>query len=377
MLACVLGNTNLVRALGLAGIRSAVVARRDAPAAYSRFTAERIEWADNWGDPERLVSNLLEFGAHHPGVPLFYQHDGDLVLVSRHREALRERFRFVIADAALVEQLVEKTRFIALAERTGLPVPPSLVLSPRANDAVAEIPFDYPIALKPVTRRDVIWAPLAGHAKALEVHSQGELATLWPRLADAGVDFVAQTLIPGEEDRIESYHVYVDERGEVAGEFTGRKLRTYPRRYGETTALTITDEGDLRELGRRCVRALDLRGVAKFDFKRAPSGELFLLEVNARFNLWHLPGAVAGVNLAALVYADLVGLPRPQTRLRPGVRWSLPWYDLRASREYGIALPRWLAWQAGCETRHIVAADDPMPFVRGMVWRRLRRRLRR
>ena len=45
--------------------------------------------------------------------------------------------------------------------------------------------------------------------------------------------------------------------------------------------------------------ALGLRGVAKLDFKRTAAGELVLLEVNPRFNLWHLPGAVAGVNLPA------------------------------------------------------------------------------
>ena len=58
----------------------------------------------------------------------------------------------------------------------------------------------------------------------------------------------------------------------------------------------------LRELGRTLVQRLGLRGVAKFDFKRAADGRLFLLEVNPRFNLWHHPGALAGVNLPALVF---------------------------------------------------------------------------
>jgi hypothetical protein len=45
-IACVLGNTNLIRALGTAGVRCAAVARPDSPMAYSRFLDERIEWAD-------------------------------------------------------------------------------------------------------------------------------------------------------------------------------------------------------------------------------------------------------------------------------------------------------------------------------------------
>jgi predicted ATP-grasp superfamily ATP-dependent carboligase len=372
----VLGNTNLVRALALGGVRSAVVARRNSPVAYSRFTAERIEWADNWGDPEHLAANLVAFGRRHPGTPLFFQHDGDLMFVSKHRETLGRCFRIAIGHEALIEQLVEKTRFIELARRTRLPIPDSLILDP-AEVEPAEISLAYPLVLKPVTRRDVTWGPLAGHAKALEVDTPAELHELWPRLAATGVELVAQSQVPGAEDRIESYHAYVDERGEVAGEFTGRKVRTRPAKYGETTACVITDEGDVRELGRHCMSALGLRGVAKLDFKRAPDGALFLLEVNARFNLWHLPGAVAGVNLPALVYADLCGLPRPTTKLRPGVRWSLPWYDVLAAREQGVPLRKWVPWQIGCETHHIAALDDPMPFLRGMIWRRLRRRLRR
>jgi predicted ATP-grasp superfamily ATP-dependent carboligase len=374
-----MGNTNLVRALGLAGISSTPVARADSPTAYSRFVDERVDWADNWGDGPGMLRNLLAFAERQPAPPvLFYQHDGDLVFVSRHRDELRPAFRFVIASRDRVDQLVDKTQFAVLATTRGLPVPPSVVVVPGFEREVPELPLEFPVILKPLTRRDLLWRPLAGKAKALRVDSQRRLAELWPRLVEADIELVAQELIAGGEERIESYHVYVDERGEVAGEFTGRKIRTLPATYGETTALEITDEGDVREIGRHCVSELGLRGVAKLDFKRDPSGRLFLLEVNARFNLWHLPGAVAGVNLPALVYADLADLPRPPAGpARAGVTWSVPWFDLAAARRARTSLPRWLAWQARCDTRHVMALDDPMPFVRGMLMRRARNRLRR
>lgn len=375
--ACVLGDTDLVRPLGLAGVRCAVVTRPDSPKAYSRFVDVRIGWADNWADAERMRANLLAFAAGEPVPPvLFYQYDGDLLFVSRNRDALAERLHFVITDTDLIERLVDKTLFRELATERGLPVPATTVVWPAAEAGPPELPLRFPVILKPVTRRDATWGPVAGKAKAIVVDSPAELARLWPQLEGVDIGMVAQEHVPGGEERIESYHAYVDERGEVAGEFTGRKIRTLPPRFGHTTACEITDVDDVRELGRECMRALGLRGVAKLDFKRAPSGELSLLEVNPRFNLWHLPGAVAGVNLPALVYADLTGAPRPPARLeRPGVRWSLPWNDLRAAREQGVGLAAWLAWQARCETRHIVAVDDPMPFLRGFAWRRVRRRL--
>src|SRR5207237_1799827 len=125
----------------------------------------------------------------------------------------------------------------------------------------------------------------------------------------------------------------VDGGGASAGDFTGRKIRTLPPTFGQTTALEVTDTDDVRELGRRCIEVLGLRGVVKVDLKRSPSGGLCLLEVNPRFNLWHLPGAVAGVNLPALVYADLAGIARPAFGpARAGVRWAQPSRDLRGAR---------------------------------------------
>ena len=376
--ACVLGDTDLVRALGLGGIRSAVVTRAGWPAQWSRHTAQRVEWADNWGDPDGLAANLIEFAEGQPAPPpLFFQHDGDLAFVSRHRDALRAHFRFTVADAAVVEQCMDKTLFVVLAQRLELPIPRSVVLWPGVQGELPAIDIEPPLILKPLTRRDDWWRPIAGAAKAVEIDSHEELEREWPRLAAAGVDLVAQEMIPGGENRIESYHGYVDPSGEVAAEFTGRKVRTYPLEFGETTACEITDAGDVRELGRECMRRLRLRGVAKLDFKRGPDGRLHLLEVNPRFNLWHLPGAAAGVNIPAVVYADLLDLPRPPVGpVRPGVRWSVPWDDLRAVRQNGMSLARWAAWQARCETWHTLARDDPMPFMRGLVWRRVKARAR-
>ena len=51
-----------------------------------------------------------------------------------------------------------------------------------------------------------------------------------------------------------SYHVYVDEKGEVAAEFTGRKIRTIPAEYGHTSSLTITDDPEVARLGREVCR---------------------------------------------------------------------------------------------------------------------------
>ena len=375
-LACVMGDMDMVRPLGLAGLRCAVVTHPGSPALHSRFTKDAILWDDPARNPDGLVEAMMAFARSQPEKPvLYFQDDTQLLLVSRNRNRLAEGFRFAIADAELVENLVDKGRFQALAERLGLPVPATRRLYPTRGAAPDVVDLRFPAIVKPLTRRRV-WDEADGFAKAIQVNSAEDLRALWPRLAAVGLDLLVQEMIPGPETRIESYHVYVDERGAVAGEFTGAKIRTYPLAYGHSTALTITDAPDVAALGRSLTERLELRGVAKFDFKRAPDGALHLLEVNPRFSLWHHLGAVAGVNLPALVHADLLGLPRPAVgKARAGTRWCHITKDRLAARDSGLSMAAWLPWVFGCEAKAI-ALDDPMPFLHNRLARFLPPRAR-
>jgi len=368
-IACVLGEVDLVRALALAGIRSAVVARPSYPARYSRSAVPAFEWIDPWRDQTALVERLVEFGRAQPEPPVFYYDgDADLLLVSRHRAQLEGAFRFVVAEAELVETLVDKARFQALAEELELPVPAARRLS-AAEEPPSAVDLRFPVVVKPLTRQNDRWKPLAG-AKAIHIESSAALSALWPRLADTVPEVLVQEAVPGPESSVESYHAYIDASGEIAGEFTGRKLRTYPRRYGYSTAVTITQSDEVTALGREISRRLGLRGVAKLDLKRGPDGRLRLLEINPRFNLWHHPGALAGVNLPALVYSDLVGIPRPQAApSRPGVTWCSLAHDLQAARSEGISPARWLRWVLACDAKSGFAWDDPLPLPRATLWR--------
>lgn len=367
-LACVLGDMDLLRPLGLAGIRCAVVASEGSWLAHSRYTERILPFDAERGSEEELIEVLERFGAGQAQQPvLYYEEDAHLLMVSRHRHRLAATFRFALPDADLIERLVDKGRFQRMAEELSLPVPRARRLRPTPDAEAPDLDLRFPLVIKPLTRRESWAAVDRSGGKAIRVDRPDDLRALWPSLWPAGIDLLAQELIPGPETRIESYHVYVDGQGQVAGEFTGRKLRTHPAVCGHSTALTVTDSrgeaADVAALGRDVAARVGLRGVAKFDFKRAPDGSLHLLEINPRFNLWHHLGAVAGVNLPALVYADLTGRARPLPAVaRPGPCWCRLDKDRLAAREAGMSTLSWLGWVARCEARPI-AWDDPMPFL--------------
>ena len=372
--ACVLGDVDLVRALALAGIESDVMPIPGDPSPWSRSTRRTLERIDHWGRREEFVARLLDYARGEPEPPvLYFQTDGDVLAVSRHRDELAGAFRFVLAGAELIEDLLDKARAQALATRLDLPIPPARLASPEAGEPPADL--DYPLVAKPLFRVGLEALGIGG--KAARVESAAELERMWPALAGAGGDVLLQKLIPGPESRVESYHAYLDEHGVVA-EFTGRKIRTDPPEYGFTTATVTTDAGDVERAGRDVLERVGLTGVAKVDFKRDDDGRLWLLEINPRFNLWHHLGAVAGVNIPAFVHADLTGSPRPERRrARAGVSWCLPLADARAARAAGVPLGAWLRWAARAEAKSGFAWGDPMPLLRGVAAPPLKRRAAR
>ena len=204
------------------------------PARYSRHTTEALDWADPWRDPETVVERLLEFARRQPERPvLFYDGDWDLLLISRHRDRLRDAFSFVVPDAALVERLVDKASFQALSEELDLPVPRAHRVTV-ADARAGKSDLAFPALAKPLTRQHATWRSLT-NMKAVHLEAPADLTELGWRLGDGETDLLIQEVVPGPESRIESYHVYIDDSGELAGEFTGRKLRTYPRGYGYST----------------------------------------------------------------------------------------------------------------------------------------------
>jgi D-aspartate ligase len=212
-LALVMGDVDMVRALGIAGIPSAFFGVANESARFSSHVRVSLPWIDPWERQDQLVAALLDFARSQTEAPiLFPQTDAALLLASRHRGRLAEGMRMMLADRDLIDQLVGKRRFQALAARHDLPVPPAQHLRPAPGDPPPALDVPYPVVVKPLTRIPA-WAALAGSGKALRVPGRDDLAALWPRLTKLRTEFLAQQLVRGPESRIESFHVYVDVRG--------------------------------------------------------------------------------------------------------------------------------------------------------------------
>jgi len=368
-LACVVGDLSLVRALGRDAIPVALAASQvDCGASRSRYCRTVVRTPSWLADPEGALAALIAWGAGQRQAPVvFYQGDHDLVALSRGRGRLAPHLRCVLPPAELVETLADKLRFAALAERERLPVPFTVTLH-RGSPLAAELArWDrFPCVVKPCMRSPR-FAQLAQNQKAMRIRGRGEMNALAAVIESEDSDFVIQEAIEGGEELIESYHAYIRPGGEVMGEFTGRKIRTAPRRYGFSTYVEITDEDEVRRLGHSILERIGFSGVAKVDFKREPrTKRLYLLEINPRFNLWHHAGAAAGVSLPVLVYRDCIepGSARPAGRARAGLRWVNAQEDWRAFEGSPV---RWLAEMLSVDVNESFMLRDPLPGLDALV----------
>src|SRR5688572_5248710 len=323
-----LGGVNLARALGLAGI-PAIVASSDPeePAFASRYCVGTC-LLPPLSRPEAVIDALIDVSAkllHAIGchVPLMYGNDNWLELIYAHRDRLLGHYLMVLNDADVARALIEKSRFQALALQRGLPVPLALPWEGEGDNSLRG--FHQPVLVKPKTKLDWHDSPLherlfTDDGKAL-VFEDGAAAMAHPLVERYRNQLHFQEFIPGDDSNLWSYHGIADEDGEVIASFVGRKIRTYPPVTGESAYIEMVCDPGLSTFGRLMAARVPLRGPFKIDFKKDPrDGRLVILEINARYTLWHYLGAVNGVNLAQAAYEYVVEGKRPQPTAKYSTR---------------------------------------------------------
>ena len=385
-----LGGVNLVRSLGLAGIPAVVASTNpDDPVFASRYCAGRcvLPLLDK---PEAAVDAIIGIGErlstiHGRRIPLIYGSDDFLQVIYAQRERLQRYFLFLLSDAEVGEALMDKDRFQALAASRGIPVARVLEWEGEGPGSLAAA--EGPVIVKPRTKHD--WYDsqmrkrLFGDSKAL-IFPRGAELRAHPGFAHFHEQLSFQEYIPGDDRDLWSFHGIADESGAVLDSFVGRKIRTSPPLTGESAFIELARDEGLSALGREIAAKLPLRGPFKMDFKKDPrTGKWYLLEINARFNLWMYLGARNGLNLVRTAYDYLLDGARPVTTgmYATDLRWLSLGLDFAAFRELRrrgeLSWSRWLlSILLSRNVGNYFSWTDPGPCIRlwmnrfVRIWRR-------
>lgn len=378
--AVVIGGLTLVRCLGMEKIPFVAVTatgdQRDHFIRHSRYCKEGFVTADPKENPEKVLADLIEVGKRQKTrSPLYYGKDQDQRLVSENREELSKYFDFLMPDAETMDICLDKAKFSAYCRTHELPIPETFSEEETVERLRNQAPWTFPLALKPsshVTWFDspIIKALKGVQYKALILNTVEELEKLVEAMQAEKIPFLVQHYIAGGDDCIFSFHTFLDRESNPLGYFVGRKIRTFPPTTGESTYLQLAQNDALVELALRLLKRIRFVGPVKMDFKRdANDGQFYLLEINARYNLWHYLGAASGINLPAYAFRYLSGQavpPVPKT-YRTDVKWLHFRYDVRAFLAYRkkgeLTLGQWISSLMSPKVYAKFAWNDPMPSV--------------
>jgi predicted ATP-grasp superfamily ATP-dependent carboligase len=308
-----------VRALGARGHRVHVAASgARSLAGASRHATSAHAVGDPQSDPrgfaERLVRVAAEIGADLI-LPVT-----EVSLGSIYAFGVDARCAVACPERAAYEAAVDKHALALRAARLGLALPrTALVEDPSSLTALPE-PFRYPLVLKARRSRflrDGRWQ--VGDAQIVRSEAELARACAAPGLAGGAL---LQEFVPGRGEGV----FLLTDRGRPLAHFAHRRLREKPPTGGVSVlSEAIAPDPVLLEQSQRLLAELAFTGVAMVEFRRAPDGRAYLMEVNPR--LWgSLQLAIdAGVDFPSLWVARLRGAPIPvvQARLGTRTRWLL------------------------------------------------------
>ncbi|WP_303905185.1 carboxylate--amine ligase [Thiohalomonas denitrificans] len=271
------------RALGKQGFRVIVGdPKRLCLAGVSRYCEATLQYPAPDEEPEgfiRTVAGALETESVDFVLPMT---DSTLSLVMKAKEQFGSRIPF--GPETAFDILSHKGKVLKLAREVGVAVPKSRLMEPgvdcsRVAGAVEQL-GGYPVVLKPC--RSSVWAEsryLAGKVEVIK-DRQGLETALENGPAFRHGSFLVQEVIEGYGAGL---FVLFDGNAGLAW-FSHRRLRERPPEGGVSTLSESAPFSYLlQQSAERILQKVGWHGPAMFEFRVAPDGIPYLMEINPRF----------------------------------------------------------------------------------------------
>jgi predicted ATP-grasp superfamily ATP-dependent carboligase len=331
----------------------------------SRHASSRDDALELGRRPETLVDLLEGRARDWSGWALFPTNDDALEVLGRNHERLSGAYRLTIPPWEIVRRVLDKELTYEAAREVGVETP--ACYGPASLADLGEREYAYPVLVKP-SESHVFYRHF--RRKLFLARGPAELRSAVEQVEAAGIRCQLFDYVPGSDGDVWEHQLYMDERGEPAGEFTVRKLRQSPPFFGTSRAARPGDATALHEPSVELLRRLEWRGIAEVTYKLDRRMDRFvLIEVNGRSFLTNNLAWRAGINYGMQAYGEHV-LGERRTGIEPN-GWQGTWLHLHADLLYTL---RWyrqerLPWRefrrsyAGPKTYAVWSRRDPRPFL--------------
>jgi predicted ATP-grasp superfamily ATP-dependent carboligase len=361
----------VARSLAARGVRVAIVRTQPFDIAhYSRAVSETENALRMDENPEQLAQLLERRARDWNGWRIVPTNDGALAALGKYRERIEQSYRLIAPSPSAIETLLDKSRMLRAAEQAGIDAPRTYALTEIPHAESGETDLDamrYPVIMKPLAGYQ-FWRQFG--CKLFVAHNRVELDLCRQRVQVANIPCHLQEYVPGADDAIYAYCVYVDRNGAPSQGLLVHKLRQSPTQFGVArVAEVVEDRFKLRDPSLALLQQIGFRGIAAVEFKiDERDGRPRFIEVNGRSVLYNALLRRSGLDLAAMAWSDHVHGTRENVCI---TGWSGAWINLHADVLHSVLDRKrdpvtWSRVVAPYQRSVIEAtwsASDPKPFL--------------
>lgn len=201
-----------------------------------------------------------------------------------------------------------------MADKYGLPYPQTKIITKKEVEAGVnkiELPFGFPIALKPSNSIEWLGVDFPGKKKAFVLDHREQFDKLLKEIYQAGYqsDFIAQDFIPGDDSNMRVVNAYVDSSHHVRMICLGHPLLEDPSPVAVGNYMVILPEFNqqIYDTIVKFLEEINYVGFADFDLKYDHrDGQYKVFEINLRQGRSSYYCTLNGYNLAKYVADDVI-----------------------------------------------------------------------
>lgn len=305
------------------------------------------------------------FSDNHP-LPVFITQDDFLTVFSRNQKTMNEYFVFNMIDHSLLESITDKYQQSVLAAKAGIETPNTWQVVEKSDLTHIQDDLNFPVIIK---GQDVNrWRnEISRNIKVYLANDLNELKSTIQRILDRRIPVIIQEVIPGPETNHYKYCSYTSADGKILCEFTLRKIRQNPVRFGVGALVESVYSRELIEQGRKLFSGIGFIGVGSAEFKLDQNDAILkLIEINPRYWQQNSLATKCGINFPYINYLDLLNRDLdPVMEFKTGIKWinSLKDFDafLTNRKEGNLSFKEWRNSLKGKKVYSDFTWDDPLP----------------
>lgn len=301
---------SIIRCLGIHGIPTVAIdySRKGTYGFHSKYCSETLIAPNMRKDPEGLLKFLVDYAKKQSEKPvLFPSADGYVEFMDKYASTLKKYYLFNQTEKRIHTKVADKNTLSSIAIEHNVLVPETAHADDENLKEKVEEAIKFPCLVKPTDSPAFV---STFRKKLFKVYNMEELEEAIKKAKDANLEVIVQRIIPGFDDHMYTFDVYLNQDSKVTHWATCQKYRQWPINFGASVYTTQRFVPELYEIGSKFLESIGYTGFAEIEFKKdAETGKYYLIEINTRTTNLNSLLYKVGVNMPYIAYRELTGDP--------------------------------------------------------------------